>query len=100
MSCSPCRLSRNNAPWPAIRSVLVVCKWMHFRRALMTLKGNLPASIRYYAATYEPAGVTRANWPQNPRMSTANVLKECEGITRYLASGHAAELQRDGAAWI
>jgi len=87
-------------PLASIRTVLAVCKWMHSRRAAMTLKQHFPLGTRYYVTTYEPAGVTRENWLQNPRMSTANVLKEWESIPRYLEWGHIQEIHREGDSWI
>jgi uncharacterized SAM-binding protein YcdF (DUF218 family) len=87
-------------PLASIRSVLAVCKWMHSRRAVMTLKRHFPPRTRFYVATYEPAGITRSNWPDNPRRSTANVLKEWESIPRYLELGHIQEICYDGTSWI
>ena len=57
---------------------------MHSRRALMTLKRQLPSGIRYYAHTYAPENVTRENWYLKSALDGANVLKNWEAIPRYL----------------
>jgi uncharacterized SAM-binding protein YcdF (DUF218 family) len=84
----------------SLRSVVAVCKWMHSRRALMTLKKHFPRSIRYYAHTYAPEMITRENWHLNPRAEGANVLKNWESIPKYLAVGHIEEITRDGDSYI
>jgi uncharacterized SAM-binding protein YcdF (DUF218 family) len=84
----------------SIHSMLVVCKWMHSRRALMTLKRQLPRDIRYYAQTYAPENVTRENWHLNPRAEGANVLKNWEAIPRYLEWGHLEEITRNDDCYI
>jgi uncharacterized SAM-binding protein YcdF (DUF218 family) len=84
----------------SLRSVLAVCKWMHSRRALMTLKRHFPRGVRYYAHTYTPENVTRENWHLNPRAESANVLKQWERIPDYLAWGHIEEITRDGDSYI
>jgi uncharacterized SAM-binding protein YcdF (DUF218 family) len=84
----------------SIRSLLVICKWMHSRRALMTLKRHFPRGVHYYAHTYEPRGITRENWHQNPRAESANVLKQWEGIPKYLEWGHIEDITLDGDHYI
>jgi hypothetical protein len=93
-------LIHEDYPVLTVGSVLAVCKWMHSRRALMTLKRHFPPGIRYYAATYEPAGVPRANWWENPRAATANVLKEWEVIPELLRSGQIEEIRRAGDSYV
>lgn len=82
-----------------IAAVVVVAKWYHCRRAVMTLKGQLPAGIRYYTRTYEPAAVRRADWHLDPE-AAQRVLKEWRSIPRYLARGDIAEVRRDGDAFV
>jgi uncharacterized SAM-binding protein YcdF (DUF218 family) len=84
----------------SIHSVLAVCKWMHSRRALMTLKRHFPRGVHYYAHTYEPQEITRENWHHNPRAESANVLKHWERIPKYLEWGHIEEIVRDGDHYI
>jgi hypothetical protein len=84
----------------SLESILAICKWMHSRRALMTLKRHLPRSIRYFACTYEPNGITRENWPLNPRVESANVLKHWESIPKYLELQQLEEIVRDGNGYI
>lgn len=93
-------LIEQKLPLASIRSVLAVCKWMHSRRALMTLKRHLPSGIRYYAHTYEPSSITRQNWHENPRTASANVLKNWENIPKYLEWQHITEITRDGDCYI
>jgi len=87
-------------PQASIHSVLAVCKWMHSRRAVMTLKRQLPGGVRYYAHTYAPENVTRENWYLNARVDGANVLKNWEAIPRYLEWGHLAEIRREGDYYV
>lgn len=94
------RLIEQKVSLSSLGSVLAVCKWMHSRRALMTLKRHFPSGIRYYARTYTPENVTRENWHLNPRAASANVLKHWERIPDYLAWGHIAEITRDGDAYV
>lgn len=82
-----------------IRRIVVVCKWFHARRALMTMKANLPAGIRYYVQTYCPADITPDNWHTTPE-KCAPVLKNWKGIGRYLGWGHLVEIQQGGDAYI
>ncbi|MFN8376190.1 MAG: YdcF family protein [Anaerolineae bacterium] len=84
----------------SMRTVLAVCKWMHSRRALMTLKRHFPRGIRYYAHTYEPSGITRDNWHENPRAESGNVLKHWEHMPKYLEWGHIEEIVRDGDCYL
>ena len=84
----------------AIKTVLIVAKWMHSRRALMTLKRHMPGGIRYYAYTYEPNGVTRDNWHLNPHTEGANVMKHWERIPSYVERGHIEEVRRAGDCYV
>lgn len=84
----------------SVKSILVIAKWMHSRRALMTLKRHLQRPMRYYAYTYEPEGITRGNWHSNPRAESANVMKNWNNIPQYLEWGHLEEVTRDGDAYI
>lgn len=93
-------LIEQTIPLDSIQTVLAVCKWMHSRRALMTLKRHLPQGVRYYAHTYVPEGITRENWHQNPLAASANVLKHWERIPQYLEWGHIAEITRDQNSYI
>lgn len=87
-------------PLSSLKTVLIIAKWMHSRRALMTLKRHLPGGIRYYAHTYEPNGITRENWYLNPRAESANVMKHWERIPSYLEWGHIEEVRRDGDCFV
>jgi uncharacterized SAM-binding protein YcdF (DUF218 family) len=82
-----------------IRSMLVIAKWYHARRAIMTLRRYLPAGIRYLPITYEPDGITRASWHQSDE-GTRHVLGDWQAITDYLARGHLAEIIPKGHAFV
>ena len=82
-----------------VAAIVVVAKWYNCRRAVMTLKGQLPAGIRYYTRTYEPDLVRRADWHLDPE-AARRVLKEWRVIPRYLARGDIAEVRRDGDAFV
>ncbi len=86
-------------PRETIRSVLAICKWQHSRRALMTLKRHFPPGTRYYAATYEPEGISRDDWFKSDT-ARAKVLKNWDSIPMYLQWGHLIELIRDGESWV
>lgn len=74
-----------------INRVLAVTKWYHSRRALMTLKAQLPKHIELVNLSYEPDNCTRTNWMESAE-SEQLVLKEWTTIPKYLEFGHLAEL--------
>ena len=76
----------------SIEAVTVVAKWYHARRCVMTLKPHLPQGVRYYVASYEPEGRTRADWHLTAD-GVAKVLKEWESIPRYLRQGDLGEIR-------
>jgi uncharacterized SAM-binding protein YcdF (DUF218 family) len=82
-----------------VRSTLVIAKWYHARRAIMTLKRHLPAGIRYLPVTYEPAGITRATWHQSDE-GIRHVVGDWQAIADYLARGHLAEIIPEGHAFV
>ena len=84
----------------SLSAVLAICKWMHSRRVLMTLKCHFPPGVRYYAHTYAPAGITRENWHLHAQTEGARVLKNWERIPQYLARGHLSEVAREGDGYI
>ncbi len=80
-----------------LTSVVAVCKWMHSRRVLMTLKANFPTGVHYYARTYAPQGVTRDAWLQGDAApQAADVLGNYRNIPVYLARGDIQEIVRLG----
>jgi len=79
--------------------VVVLSKWFHCRRAMMTLKRQLRPGVRYYPHGYEPAGIPRAGWYHIPK-ARDTVLGNYERIARYLAADHLAEVERDGDAYV
>jgi uncharacterized SAM-binding protein YcdF (DUF218 family) len=86
-------------PLASITRVLVVAKWFHSRRAVMTLKRHMPAGVRYYPVTYAPPGLERGRW-RHDDAARAAVLKNWDAIPRYLARGHLAEIAADGDAFV
>jgi uncharacterized SAM-binding protein YcdF (DUF218 family) len=82
-----------------VSRVLAVVKWYHSRRALMTLRAHLPAGVRYYAATYEPPGLGRAEWHTHEQ-GRQQVLGNWQAIPRYRERGHLHEIERDGDAYV
>lgn len=83
----------------SIQRILAVVKWQHSRRALMTLKRHFPPGVRYYAATYEVPVIGRDNWHLNPE-GQERVLKNWQGIPKYLERDHIAPIVFDGEAYI
>ena len=83
-----------------IRSILLIAKWMHSRRALMTLKRHLPEGIHYYCQTYNPQGITPENWSVSDLPQVASVQKNIDGIKYYLAKGDIAEVESEGEYYV
>jgi uncharacterized SAM-binding protein YcdF (DUF218 family) len=80
-----------------IEAIVVVTKWYHCRRAIMTLKRHLPKGIRYFAKTYEPRGIPRLGWHLREE-AARRVLKEWRCIPEYLRRGDIADVRYlDGA---
>jgi len=92
-------LLEQTIPLTSVTAVLAICKWMHSRRALMTLKRHLPSGIRYYAATYEPDACPRQEW-WTTQASRDYVYGNWDAIPRYLARGHLAEISRVGDGYM
>ena len=82
-----------------IQAIVVVTKWYHCRRAMMTLKRHLSAGIHYYTRIYEPDVVRRTSWHLDPE-AARRVLKEWHNIPRYLARGDIVEVLWDGESFI
>jgi uncharacterized SAM-binding protein YcdF (DUF218 family) len=82
----------------SIQSIVVLTKWYHCRRAMMTLKRHWPEGIRYFAASYEPSGATRSDWWLNEE-GCRRVLKEWCNIPEYLKRGDIAEIREDDGAF-
>lgn len=92
-------LIRSRLVLEAVDSIVVIAKWMHARRTVMTLKRHFPAGIRYYAHTYHPEGITPENWYRSQE-GMARVLKNWHSIPRYLEWDHIAEIEQDDGAWV
>jgi hypothetical protein len=82
-----------------LSSVVVITKWYHLRRAMMTLKRQLRPGVRYYTLGYEPDGCARQAWESTPE-SYEKVLGNMERIARYLAADHLMEVEWDGDAFV
>jgi DUF218 domain len=82
-----------------IGRILVIAKWYHARRAMMTLKRHLPHGIRYFPISYEPAGSSRSDW-QATEEGRQHVLGNWHAIPTYLAQGHLAEIFPEGSAFM
>ncbi len=82
-----------------LKTVIVITKWYHARRAIMTLKRHLPLGVRYYTRTYEPPGLPREAWHLNDA-ARQMVLGNWQRIPEYLRRGHLAEIHRAGDAFI
>lgn len=82
-----------------IKSLIVVTKWYHCRRAMMTLRAHLPASIRYFAYTFEPPGAARLDWHLSPE-GRRRVLKEWNRIPTYLEKGDLVDINMVDGAYV
>jgi uncharacterized SAM-binding protein YcdF (DUF218 family) len=78
-----------------IKTMLVVVKSYHARRALMTLRKNLSSTIKYLPIPYEGningVVIRKSGWFENPD-SLKKVLEEESKIREYLAKGNLEEL--------
>lgn len=74
-----------------INRIVAITKWYHARRALMTLKAQLPKHIELCNVSYEPPECTRENWTKSPEAIWL-VTKEWKTIPQYQEFGHLAEL--------
>lgn len=91
-----------------LEHVLVISKWFHCRRGMMTLKRHLPTGTHYFAVSYEPTVIPATNEPVPIRRnswwqheaSRHIILQEWEKIPRYLQQGTLAEIRRVGDAWV
>jgi uncharacterized SAM-binding protein YcdF (DUF218 family) len=81
------------------RTVLVVAKWHHTRRAVMTLRRHLPAGVRYSVFGYDPGHGTRPGWSRSAE-GRRIVLGEWRKIGAYRREGLIADIRRDGDAWV
>ncbi|MBI4185533.1 YdcF family protein [Candidatus Berkelbacteria bacterium] len=79
--------------WSQVKSIVVVTKDYHMRRALMTLRKNVPSHVQFKAAPYvnPEYGITKQNWFES-EIGRERVLDEVERIKKYLAKGDIAEL--------
>lgn len=82
-----------------IRTLVVVAKWYHCRRGIMTLKRYMPEGIRYFATTYEVDGVTRTGWWLTEE-GYKRIMKEQRLISEGMARGEIAEVREDDAAFV
>jgi hypothetical protein len=96
------RVVANRIGGQPVTSVLAVCKWMHSRRVLMTLKAHFPPGVHYYACTYAPDGVTRDVWSGGVEVpQTADVMGNWNNIPVYLARGDIQEITRSNdGSWL
>lgn len=82
-----------------IRSLVVVAKWYHCRRGIMTLKRYMPEGIHYFATTYEVDDGTRSGWWLTEE-GYQRTMKEQRLISEGLARGEIAEVRADDGAFI
>jgi len=74
-----------------IKSIIVIVKHYHSRRALMTLKKHFPKNIKIILATYEVYGFNKNNWFES-EAGREKVLGEWDKILRYTEKGNIEEI--------
>lgn len=74
-----------------VRSMLVIAKHYHVRRAMMTLKRHFPAGTVLRPFPYDALGFTCSDWHEH-EIGTELVMSEWGKIPKYLAKGDLAEL--------
>lgn len=82
----------------SIDQILVITKWFHSRRSIMTLKRNWPFHIAYIAQSFEPPGLGKQNW-WNTQEGVEVILKEWHSIPLYLGRDHIAPISWNGNSW-
>ncbi len=78
-----------------VKTIVAVVKNFHARRALMTLRKNLPARVVLKSASYVPLPLfnfTKDDWFLS-EVGREKVLGEMEKIKKYLANGSIMELK-------
>lgn len=77
-----------------IKVITAVVKNFHARRALMTLKKNMPDHIRFKVAPYTSPfySFTKDNWFESG-LGREKVFGEIEKIKKYLSNGSLSEIQ-------
>jgi uncharacterized SAM-binding protein YcdF (DUF218 family) len=76
-----------------VGTIVAVVKNFHARRALMTLKKNMPPHVRLKASTYQlrKYDFDAENWHQS-QLGRQKVQGELDKIEKYLKKGDIAEL--------
>jgi len=74
-----------------IKTILVVVKWYHSRRALMTIKRWFPQEIELKVRTYNLPNITKDSWHKNA-IGRKIVMGEFMKIPHYLKKGDIQEL--------
>jgi len=74
-----------------IKSIILITKHYHSRRALMTIKRHFPKKIAIIPVTYEIYGFNKNNW-FGSKIGKKKVLEEYEKIKKYLEKGDIEEL--------
>lgn len=82
-------------------TVTAVTKWYH-RRAIQIMKTLAPEVGPFHALAWDPVysgkPVTRQDWPNIPA-GRRRVIREWEEVTRRVAEGSFAGVERSGGAW-
>lgn len=82
-------------------TVTAVCKWYH-RRAIHVMKTLAPEVGRFHAIAWDPTysgkPVTRLDWP-SIAAGKRRVIREWQEVTRRVADGSFARVERSGGAW-
>lgn len=74
-----------------IKSITVISKNYHIRRALMTLKKHFPKGIEFYLNSISVFNINKNNWLKS-ELGKKYVLGEYTKIQEYLAKGDLEEL--------
>jgi uncharacterized SAM-binding protein YcdF (DUF218 family) len=91
-------LVEEHLPLDRLRTMLVVAKWHHSRRAVSLLRRHLPPEVGYSVMAYEPATAPRGSWHLSAR-GRRTVLDEWHALRAALRTGSAVDVGREGDVW-
>ncbi len=80
----------NTVDFEKIKSILLIVKNYHSRRALMTIKKHFPKTINIFPVTYVVDGLTKYNW-YDYKEGKEKVMSEWQKIHEYLNKGDLEE---------
>ena len=76
-------------------SIIIIAKWFHAKRVLMTFRAHYPSGTKYYLQNYDVTGITPENWYQSEE-TYDKVASNWHKIPKYLEKGDVAPISFNG----